>query len=99
MNKTKTEKGIKIFQSFRSDCVVDVDPSGSIIEQYKKGVEVEIELNNDGRGTWQVASTHDDGYGSGSLSIEGKEVVDYDGCFELPSRVKEILVKLGYKVW
>jgi hypothetical protein len=98
MNKTKTEKGIKIFQSFRSDCVVDVDPGGSIIEQYKKGVEVEIELNNDGRGTWQVASTHDDGYGSGSLSIEGKEIVDYDGCFELPSRVKEILVKLGYKV-
>jgi len=98
MNKTKTEKGIKICQSFRSDCVVDVDPSGSIIEQYKKGVEVEIVLNNDGRGTWQVASTHDDGYGNGSLSIDGKEVVDYDGCFELPSRVKEILVKLGYKV-
>jgi len=82
---------------FAKDNVVDVNASGNIIEKYKAGVYVFIEIGSDGIGSWEVASTNDDGYGSGSLCIENKEVVDFDGAFDLPWRVKDMLKALGYK--
>ena len=82
---------------FAKDNVVDVNASGNIIEKYKAGVDVFIEIGSDGIGSWEVASTNDDGYGSGSLCIENKEVVDFDGAFDLPWRVKDMLKALGYK--
>lgn len=32
------------------------------------------------------------------LTFQGKEVVDYDGVFELPAEAVELLNKLGYSV-
>jgi len=83
---------------FAKDNVVDVNASGNIIEKYKAGVDVFIEIGSDGIGSWEVASTNDDGYGSGSVCIENNEVVDFDGAFDLPWRVKNMLTALGYKL-
>ena len=83
---------------FAKDSVVDVNASGNILEKYKAGVDVFIEIGSDGIGSWEVASTNDDGYGSGSLCIENKEVVDFDGAYDLPWRVKDMLRALGYKL-
>ena len=83
---------------FAKDSVVDVNASGSIREKYKAGVDAFIEIGSDGIGSWEVASTNDDGYGSGSLRIENKEVVDFDGAHDLPWRVKDMLKALGYKL-
>lgn len=83
---------------FAKDNVVDVNASGNIIEKYKAGVDVFIEIGSDGIGSWEVASSNDDGYGSGSLCIENKEVVDFDGAHDLPWRVKDMLKALGYKL-
>jgi len=83
---------------FAKDSVVDVNASGNVIEKYKAGVDVFIEIRSDGIGSWEVASTNDDGYGSGSLCIENNEVVDFDGAFDLPWRVKNMLTALGYKL-
>jgi len=85
-------------QVFNSDCVVDVGGDGLVRHQYKRGVLAEIVLNIGGKGHWQIASTHDDGYGSGSLTVEGKDVVDFDGAFDLPSRIKDMLKELGFKI-
>jgi hypothetical protein len=83
---------------FAKDSVVDVNASGNVIKKYKAGVDVFIEIKSDGIGSWEVASTNDDGYGSGSLCIENNEVVDFDGAFDLPWRVKNMLTALGYKL-
>jgi hypothetical protein len=89
---------IEARQHFAKDSVVDVNASGNIIEKYKPGVDVHIEIGSDGIGSWEVASSNDDGYGSGGLIIDGKEVVDFDGAFDLPWRVKDMLNALGYKL-
>jgi len=89
---------IEARQHFAKDRVVDVDSSGGIIEEYKSGVDAYIEIGSEGIGSWEVASTNDDGYGSGSLCIEGKLVVDFDGAHDLPWRIKDMLKALGYKI-
>ena len=90
--------GFTATQSFNADCVVDVGGDGLVRHQYKRGVEAEIVLSIGGRGHWQIASSHDDGFGSGSLTVEGKDVVDFDGAFDLPSRIKDMLKELGFKI-
>ena len=37
-------------------------------------------------------------YSEGGLWFEGMELVDYDGCFELPEEVAAAIKELGYKV-
>jgi hypothetical protein len=96
--KRFTFGAIEARQHFAKDSVVDVNASGNVVEKYKAGVDVFIEIGSDGIGSWEVASINDDGYGSGGLIIEGKEVVDYDGAFDLPWRVKDMLKALGYKL-
>ena len=39
-----------------------------------------------------------DTYLSGGYEREGKTIVDYDGCFELPEAVKKAFRHLGYKL-
>jgi len=91
-------KAVEARKHFAKDSVVDVNASGNVIEKYKAGVDVFIEIGSDGIGSWEVASTNDDGYGSGSLCIENNEVVDFDGALDLPWRVKNMLTALGYKL-
>lgn len=49
-------------------------------------------------GSWEFqADEHDaETYMEGGLWIEGEQVVDYDGCYELPEEVKMALTDLGY---
>ena len=83
---------------FAKDCAIDVDGYGNETYRYTPGVDVFIEIGSDGIGSWEIASTNDDGYGSGSLCIENKEVVDFDGAYDLPSCIKNMLKALGYKL-
>jgi hypothetical protein len=85
-------------QFFPKDSVVDVSASGDILEKYQEGVDAFIEIGSDGHGSWEISSRNDDGYGNGGLSIDGREVVDFDGAFDLPGRIKEMLVNLGYNI-
>jgi hypothetical protein len=91
-------KAVEARKHFAKDSVVDVNASGNVVEKYKAGVDVFIEIGSDGIGSWEVASSNDDGYGSGGLCIENNEVVDFDGAFDLPWRVKNMLTALGYKL-
>ena len=54
----------------------------------------------DGTGSWEYQSDEDDEetYSEGGLWFEGRELVDYDGCFELPEEVKLALQELGFKM-
>jgi len=54
----------------------------------------------DGDGSWEYQSDEDDEetYSEGGLWFEGKELVDYDGCYELPQEVAMAVKELGYDV-
>ena len=54
----------------------------------------------DGTGSWEYQSDEDDEetYSEGGLWFEGKELVDYDGCYELLKEVAMAVKDLGYDV-
>ncbi len=60
-----------------------------------------VKLDIDGEyGSWEFQEDEDDEetYSEGGLWFEGMELVDYDGCFELPEEVAAAIKELGYKV-
>ena len=50
-----------------------------------------------GYGTWYY---NEDGYvqQDGTLEFEGNEVIDYDGAFDLPIPVKELIESKGFYI-
>ena len=43
-----------------------------------------------------IEDDEEETYMEGRLYIEGNEVVDFDGCYDLPNAVKHVLNKNGY---
>lgn len=60
--------------------------------------ETDITIYADGTGDFEyyVDLDEDDYYIEGALTLEGKEVIDFDGCFDLPQEVKTALTEHGY---
>lgn len=56
--------------------------------------------DEDGDGSWEYQSDEDDEetYFEGGLWFEEKEVVDYDGIYELPKEVKLAIRDMGYEI-
>jgi hypothetical protein len=64
-------------------------------------LEVTVGIRKDGGGWFEFADIKSGGnewYAEGSLEIEGKEVLGYDGVFSLPSFVIDKLKEWGYDV-
>ena len=51
-------------------------------------------------GGWEYQEDEDDedSYSEGGLWFENRELVDFDGAYELPKKVISALKKLGYKI-
>lgn len=61
-------------------------------------VEVEINIGPDGRGDFEYSVDGGvEDYIEGYLYVEDNEVVDFDGCYDLPNAVKLTLNELGIK--
>jgi hypothetical protein len=59
-------------------------------------VEVVINLYDDGEGDFEYSIDGGDiDYVSGYLRVEDNEVVDFDGCYDLPKAVKLTLKEMG----
>ena len=56
---------------------------------------VRVEIFNDGNSEYEFEVGDD--YLSGWLLIEDGELIDYDGCFELPNAVVKTVEMMGYK--
>lgn len=63
---------------------------------YKHHAEIKIHANGFGSFEYWVEDHDEETYVEGSLSVEGKEVIDFDGCFDLPKAVKKALNDNGY---
>jgi len=74
--------------------VAMVSPRVKITMDYTVGVE-------DGRGWFELYDEESGGegfYAEGCLIFEGKELIDYDGIFELPDEILDKLEEHGYDV-
>ena len=61
-------------------------------------VEVIINISADGRGDFEYSvDGGDEDYIEGYLCVEDNEVIDFDGCYDLPRAVKLTLDELGIK--
>lgn len=67
--------------------------------EYKFDNGAWVKLDIDGEyGSWEYQEDEDDEetYMEGGIWFDGKQVEDYDGCFELPDEVITALNELGY---
>ena len=67
-----------------------------------ESVEMELSVNvntDDSYGSFELYDLEESGeryYADGGLWFEGKVLTDYDGIFELPEKVTEILEEWGF---
>ena len=69
--------------------------------KFDNGAWVSVYNGGDtGQGSWEYQSDENDEetYSEGGLWFEGKELVDYDGCFELPKEVVMAVLELGFDI-
>lgn len=72
---------------------------GVIAEQDGVEIEINIRQSKEDYASFEFYDTEtggDEWYAEGGLWFKGKELVDYDGVFELPTEVISILEKGGY---
>lgn len=67
--------------------------------KFDNGAWAKIDIDGES-GSWEYQEDEDDEetYSEGGLWFEGKELVDYDGCYELPEEVALAVRELGYHV-
>ena len=69
--------------------------------EYKFDNGAWVKLDIDGEyGSWEYQEDEDDEetYMEGGIWFDGKQIEDYDGCFELPEEVVAALNELGYSI-
>jgi len=66
----------------------------------KNGFDCEIFTKKGIPSGFEIYSIEDpeDYYAEGEIVIEGNEITDYDGVYELPKEIEEKLNELGYKL-
>ncbi len=86
-----------ITKRFADSRINTVHQDGTALTDSQDGVNVTITLRD---GVPVCADVHSDDcseYAELGLEMEGKKLVGYDGCFELPNEVIELLVAHGFE--
>lgn len=99
MSKTiETNKEWTIVRWTCNDQVLVRENSFGIVDKKEPSeVEFTIGIHIDGmRGYFEMDGGDDDWYAEGSLDFDGKNVIGYDGVFELPMEIEYELEALGY---
>lgn len=70
---------------------------GSREYRFDNGAWVKLDIDGE-YGSWEYQEDEDDEetYMEGGIWFDGKQIEDYDGCFELPEEVKIALKDLGF---
>jgi hypothetical protein len=97
MTKFIETKGEWIFVRWTEVLPLIKENSFGVVDA-KEASEVHFELGiceSEERGYFELDGG-EDWYAEGSIHLDGKMVVGYDGCFELPSAIETELENLGY---
>lgn len=91
---------MKTLKKFFPDSTIgEVHQDGTELSKMERGVRVEITIPDGARssGCAIIHSESCNHYAEIGLRFDGKELVDYDGVFELPKEVSSLLKENGYK--
>lgn len=87
-------------ESFQAVQSLSLENSFGVLKQEENvTLEVTVGINSEDYGWFEVydeQSGGDDWYAEGSLQIEGKSIIGYDGVFSLPNVVIDKLKEWGY---
>ena len=76
--------------------------TSSVVTKSATGVKLDVEINIDGdEGNFELYDIETGGeswYAEGCLELDGKSVVGYDGVFDLPNVIKDMLRVKGYNL-
>jgi hypothetical protein len=74
---------------------------GVINKEKDVELDVTVGIGDDESGYFELYDTlsgGDNWYAEGSIQFDGKNVIGYDGVFDLPDVVKNKLVEMGYNI-
>lgn len=86
---------------FEATECLSLQNSFGILKQEEVRLFCTIGINSDNYGWFEIydiRTAGDEWYAEGGLWFEDKEVVDFDGVFDLPVCIKEKLKELGYSL-
>ena len=89
-----------IKKSFPDVSIGMVHQTGCVLGAWSRGVEVILHLRNGvprSAEVFDAATQGEDQYANVGLFIENGKLVDYDGVFELPQQVLDMVLELGIK--
>ena len=75
-----------------------VNQSGTDLTEPETGLEVNLHWRDGIPVCAEIFGEEEEHYAEIGLEFDGKDLVDYDGVFELPDEVAEMLKEAGYKV-
>lgn len=75
-----------------------VHQNGSDLTESETGLEVNLHWRDGKPVCAEIFGEREEHYAEIGLEFDGKDLVDYDGVFELPDEVAETLKEAGYKV-
>ena len=75
-----------------------INQSGTDLTERETGLEVNLHWRDGVPVCAEIFGEREEHYAEIGLWFEGKELVDYDGVFELPNEVAEMIKDAGYRI-
>ena len=75
-----------------------VNQNGTDLTEAETGLEVNIHWKDGVPRCAEIFGEQEEHYAEIGLEFDGKDLIDYDGVFELPSEVAEMLKEAGYRI-
>ena len=91
-------KTATIQRFFPNSEAVILHQNGSELSERSKGVEIILHTREGETEPFCAEVISGEHYAEIGLTFEGKELTDYDGVFNLPREIGEMLRKLGYAI-
>lgn len=91
---------MKFEYKFENTTINTIDANGMALSQRRKGVGITLHLKDGvpvGAEVFDLATGGDDEYADIGLVVENGELVGYDGVFDIPKDLLDVLEKHGVK--
>jgi hypothetical protein len=75
-----------------------INQNGSDQTEPETGLEVNLHWRDGVPVCAEIFGEREEHYAEIGLEFDGKDLVDYDGVFELPAEVAEMLKEAGYRI-
>lgn len=88
----------RITKHFPASTIGIVSQTGAAQSDREQGVTVELHLDNGSPTMAEAYSPSQEHYAAIGLEMNGKDLVGYDGVFEIPGEVLDVLRENGFSI-